>query len=99
MRGVAKAMTNLIFGQIMRDRYFIILILISLLVLPAFAYSQSQKESQNIVEDETTIKLEISGAPPAGAGGSFPKRDIPRLAESIQPPAGAGGFLQRGNFL
>ena len=37
-----------------------------------------------------------SGAPPAGAGGSFPKRDIPRLAESIQPPAGAGGFLQRG---
>ena len=36
------------------------------------------------------------GAPPAGAGGSFPKRDIPRLAESIQPPAGAGGFLQRG---
>ena len=37
-----------------------------------------------------------SGAHPAGAGGSFPKRDIPRLAESIQPPAGAGGFLQRG---
>ena len=37
-----------------------------------------------------------SGAPPAGAGGSFPKRDIPRLAESIQPPAGAGDFLQRG---
>jgi homoserine kinase type II len=37
-----------------------------------------------------------SGAPPAGAGGSFPKRDIPRLVESIQPPAGAGGFLQRG---
>ena len=36
------------------------------------------------------------GAPPAGAVGSFPKRDIPRLAESIQPPAGAGGFLQRG---
>ncbi len=31
-----------------------------------------------------------------GAGGSFPKRDIPRLAESIRPPAGAGGFLQRG---
>ena len=39
-----------------------------------------------------------SGAPPAGAGGSFPKRDIPRLAESIQPPAGAGGFLQRGKI-
>ena len=38
----------------------------------------------------------VSGAPPAGAGGSFPKRDIPRLAESIQSPAGAGGFLQRG---
>ena len=38
----------------------------------------------------------ISGVPPAGAGGSFPKRDIPRLAESIQPPAGAEGFLQRG---
>jgi putative endonuclease len=37
-----------------------------------------------------------SGASPAGAGGSFPKRDIPRLAESIQTPAGAGGFLQRG---
>jgi putative SOS response-associated peptidase YedK len=39
-----------------------------------------------------------SGAPPAGAGGSFPKRDIPRLAESIQPSAGAGGFLQRGKI-
>ena len=39
-----------------------------------------------------------SGAPSAGAGGSFPKRDIPRLAESIQPPAGAGGFLQRGKI-
>ena len=38
----------------------------------------------------------ISGAPPVGAGGSFPKRDIPQLAESIQPPEGAGGFLQRG---
>jgi 2',3'-cyclic-nucleotide 2'-phosphodiesterase (5'-nucleotidase family) len=40
-----------------------------------------------------------SGAPKAGAGGSFPKRDIPQLAESIQPPAGAGGFLQRGKQL
>ena len=39
-----------------------------------------------------------SGAPSAGAGGSFPKRDIPRLAESIHPPAGAGCFLQRGNL-
>ncbi len=39
---------------------------------------------------------QASGTPPAGAGGSFPKRDIPRLAENIQPPAGAGGFLQRG---
>ena len=40
----------------------------------------------------------LCGAPPAGAGGSVPKRDIPRLAESIQPPAGAGGFLQRGKI-
>ena len=32
-----------------------------------------------------------------GAGGSFPKRDIPRLAESIQPLAGDGGFLKRGH--
>jgi len=40
-----------------------------------------------------------SGAPATGAGGSFPKRDIPQLAESIQPPAGAGGFLQRGKQL
>jgi hypothetical protein len=38
----------------------------------------------------------ISGAPPAGAEGSYPKRDIPRLAESIQPLAEAEGFLQRG---
>ena len=38
----------------------------------------------------------ISGASPAGAGGSLTKRDIPQLAESIQPPAVAGGFLQRG---
>jgi len=43
-------------------------------------------------------QIVTGGAPPAGAGGSFPKRDIPRLAESIQPPAGAGGFLQRGNL-
>jgi glycine hydroxymethyltransferase len=40
---------------------------------------------------------DISGAPPAGVGGSFPKRDIPRLVESIQFPAGAGSFLQRDN--
>jgi ATP-dependent helicase HrpA len=43
-----------------------------------------------------TNKTSKGGAPPAGAGGSFPKRDIPRLAESIQPTAVAGGFLQRG---
>jgi oxygen-independent coproporphyrinogen III oxidase len=35
------------------------------------------------------------GAPTAGVGGSFPKRDIPRLSESIKPTAGDGGFLQR----
>jgi hypothetical protein len=46
-----------------------------------------------------TGQANSSGAPPAGAGGSFPKRDIPRLAESIQPPAGAGGFLQRDKYL
>ena len=58
---------------------------------------------ENILGDELSAGFVITkyghgcGAPPAGAGGSFPKRDIPRLAESIQPPAGAGGFLQRGN--
>jgi DNA polymerase len=52
-----------------------------------------KKEFQDIKK----VKADFSGATPAGAGGSFPKRDIPRLAESIQPPAGAGGFLQRGN--
>jgi ATP-dependent helicase HrpA len=41
-------------------------------------------------------KTSKSGAPPEGAGGSFPKRDIPRLAESIYPTAVTGGFLQRG---
>ena len=46
-----------------------------------------------------TGQTNSSGASPAGAGGSFPKRDIPRLAESIQPPAGAGGFLQRDKYL
>jgi benzoyl-CoA reductase/2-hydroxyglutaryl-CoA dehydratase subunit BcrC/BadD/HgdB len=46
-----------------------------------------------------TGHADSSGAPPAGAGGSSPKRDIPRLAESIQPPAGAGGFLQRDKYL
>ena len=40
-----------------------------------------------------------SGAPPAGAGGSFPKRDIPRLPESIQSPAGAGAFCSGVNNL
>ena len=59
-RGSTRVMSNFIFGQIMRDRYFIILILISLLVLPSFAYSLSQKGSQNILEDDTAIKLEIS---------------------------------------
>jgi len=46
-----------------------------------------------------TGQTDSSGASPAGDGGSFPKRDIPRLAESIQPPAGAGGFLQRDKYL
>ena len=32
-----------------------------------------------------------------GAGGSFPKRDIPRLAESIQPPAEARGLSAAGS--
>jgi ATP-dependent helicase HrpA len=41
-------------------------------------------------------KTAKSGAHSAGAGGSFPKRDIQRLAESIHPSAGAGVFLQRG---
>ena len=47
------------------------------------------------LSDNTPQEITASGAAPAGAGGSFPKSDIPRLAESIQPPAGAGGFLQR----
>jgi len=46
-----------------------------------------------------TGQADSSGASPAGVGGSFPKRDIPRLAESIQPPAGDGGFLQRDKYL
>jgi benzoyl-CoA reductase/2-hydroxyglutaryl-CoA dehydratase subunit BcrC/BadD/HgdB len=46
-----------------------------------------------------TGQTDSSGAPPAGAGGSSPKRDIPRLAESIQTPAGAGGFLPRDKYL
>jgi len=46
-----------------------------------------------------TGQTNSSGTSPAGTGGSFPKRDIPRLAESIQPPAGAGGFLQRDKYL
>jgi hydroxypyruvate reductase len=59
---------------------------------------------ESILEGEISAGFVITkyghgcGAPPAGAGGSFPKRDIPRLAESIQPPAGAGGFLQRGKL-
>ena len=57
---------------------------------------------ENILGDELSAGFIITkygyglGASPAGAGGSFPKREIPRLAESIQPPAGAGSFLQRG---
>jgi recombination associated protein RdgC len=49
-----------------------------------------------LMEEERRFLAQSGGAPPAGAGGSFPKRDIPQLAESIQPPAEAGGFLQRG---
>ncbi len=43
----------------MRSRYFFISFLITLLVLPAFAYSQSKTESNQpiiVSEDETTIK-------------------------------------------
>jgi Primosomal protein N'' (replication factor Y) - superfamily II helicase len=43
------------------------------------------------------IASRLGGAPLAGAVGSFPKRDIPRLTESIQSPAEAGGFLRRDN--
>ena len=33
-----------------------------------------------------------------GADGTFPRHDIPRIAERIHPPVGAVGVLQRGNF-
>jgi glycosyltransferase involved in cell wall biosynthesis len=36
------------------------------------------------------------GAPPAGAGGSFPKCEIPWIAERIQSPAGEEDVLRRG---
>ena len=36
------------------------------------------------------------GAPPAGAGGSCPKYDIPRIAERIQSPAEEEDVLRRG---
>jgi hypothetical protein len=58
-------------------------------LIPVHNYWAGYLEEQNL----------SSGASTAGAGGSFPKRDIPRLAESIQPPAGAGGFVQRGKDL
>ena len=52
-----------------------------LIHVPQFLYKVSEKEQK---------KNEISGgAPPAGAGGSSPKRDIPRLAESPQRELGA----------
>ena len=58
--------------------------------------SPGAKEGYFYALDYFLLVGAVGGAPPTGAGGSFKKRDIPRLAESIQPPAGAGGFLQRG---
>jgi membrane-associated phospholipid phosphatase len=52
--GAAKVMAHLIFRLIMSGRYFFVSFLITLLVLPTFAYSQSKTESKIIVEDETT---------------------------------------------
>jgi len=49
-------------GNRMRGRYFFISFLITLLVLPAFAYSQSKTESNQpiiLVEDETAKKSQI----------------------------------------
>jgi glycosyltransferase involved in cell wall biosynthesis len=60
------------------------------------AYDRIRRDACDIMIFNGRAFEDDCGAPPAGAGGSFPKRDIPRLAESIQPPAGAGGFLQRG---
>jgi glycosyltransferase involved in cell wall biosynthesis len=43
------------------------------------------------------VKINRSGgATPAGAGGSSPKYDIPRIAERIQSPAGEEDVLRRG---
>jgi glycosyltransferase involved in cell wall biosynthesis len=43
------------------------------------------------------VKINRSGgAPPAGAVGSSPKYDIPRIAERIQSPAGEEDVLRRG---
>jgi tetratricopeptide (TPR) repeat protein len=64
-------------------------------VAPGVVAAVATPVAVSAVTDENLAQAN-SGAPPAGAGGSFPKRDIPRLAESIQPLAGAGGFLQRG---
>jgi integrase/recombinase XerD len=55
--------------------------------LRRFIFFLEKSSGAHPVEDDLQV---------TGAGGSFPKRDIPGLAESIQPPAGAGGFLQRG---
>jgi hypothetical protein len=44
-------------------------------------------------------KKRNSGAPPVEAGGSFPKRDIPRLAECIQPHRKLGAFCSGVNDL
>jgi len=57
----------------------------------------NEKILENFIQISNTVKSD-GGALPAGAGGSFQKRDIPRLAESIQPPGGAGSFLQRGKI-
>ena len=48
------------------------------------------------MEEEKRFLAQSGGTPPSGAGDSLPKREIPRLAESIQLPAEVGGFLQRG---
>ena len=45
---------------------------------------------------ELTKKNRGGGVPPAGAGGSFPKCEIPRIAERIQSPAGEEDVLRRG---
>jgi glycosyltransferase involved in cell wall biosynthesis len=62
------------------------------------AYDRIRRDECDIMIFNGKAFEDDCGAPPAGAGDSFPKRDIPRLAESIQPPVGAGGFLQRGKI-